>query len=70
MIWLTFHIFIKGFSGEVSPGFLEGHCRYEGSVDPPLFRVNLKDVWYTVKVDIPALKNEILVIFDVLGTEK
>ncbi|WP_261789012.1 HepT-like ribonuclease domain-containing protein [Methanosarcina siciliae] len=32
--------------------------------------VNLKDVWYTVKVDIPALKNEILAIHDVLGTEK
>jgi uncharacterized protein with HEPN domain len=34
------------------------------------FGVNLKDVWYTVKVDIPALKNEILVILDILETEK
>ena len=33
------------------------------------FGVNLKDVWYTVKVDIPALKNEILAILDVLETE-
>ena len=33
------------------------------------FGVNLKDVWYTVKVDIPALKNEILDILDVLETE-
>jgi len=34
------------------------------------FGVNLKDVWYTVKVDIPALKKEILAILDVLQTEK
>ena len=34
------------------------------------FGVNLKDVWYTVKVDIPALKNEILDILDVLETER
>lgn len=34
------------------------------------FGVNLKDVWYTVKVDIPALKNEILAILDDLETEK
>ncbi|AAM04207.1 TPA: DUF86 domain-containing protein [Methanosarcina acetivorans] len=34
------------------------------------FGVNLKDVWYTVKVDIPALKNDILAIFDALKTEK
>jgi uncharacterized protein with HEPN domain len=34
------------------------------------FGVDLKAVWNTVKVDIPALKNEILVILDVLETEK
>lgn len=34
------------------------------------FGVNLKDVWYTVKVDIPFLKDEILTILDVLETEK
>jgi uncharacterized protein with HEPN domain len=34
------------------------------------FGINLEDVWHTVKVDIPALKNEILVILDVLETEK
>ena len=34
------------------------------------FGINLEDVWHTVKVDIPALKNEILVILDVMETEK
>ncbi|KKG11667.1 hypothetical protein EO95_17135 [Methanosarcina sp. 1.H.T.1A.1] len=34
------------------------------------FGVDLKAVWYSVKVDIPALKNEILAILDVLETEK
>ena len=34
------------------------------------FGINLEDVWHTVKVDIPALKDEILVILDVLETEK
>ena len=34
------------------------------------FGVNLEDVWHTVKVDIPALKNQILVILDVLENEK
>ena len=34
------------------------------------FGFNLEDVWHTVKVDIPALKDEILVILDVLETEK
>lgn len=34
------------------------------------FGVNLKDVWYTVKVDIPALKNEILAILDDQEIEK
>jgi len=29
-----------------------------------------KGVWNTLKVDIPALKDEILTILDVLGTEK
>lgn len=33
------------------------------------FGINLKDVWHTVKVDIPALKDEILVIFDILETK-
>ncbi|HII02440.1 TPA: DUF86 domain-containing protein [Methanosarcinaceae archaeon] len=28
------------------------------------FGVNLKDVWYTVKVDIPVLKEEIMAITD------
>ncbi len=28
------------------------------------FGVNLKDVWYTVKVDIPVLKDEIMAIID------
>jgi uncharacterized protein with HEPN domain len=34
------------------------------------FGVNIEDVWHTVKVSIPALKDEILVIIDVLETEK
>lgn len=34
------------------------------------FGVNLKDVWYTVKVDIPSLKNEILAILDDQEIEK
>lgn len=34
------------------------------------FRVNIEAVWDTVKVDIPALKDEILMILDVLETEK
>ena len=34
------------------------------------FGINLEDVWHTVKVDIPALKDEILMILDVLDTEK
>jgi|SRR5665647_862593 uncharacterized protein with HEPN domain len=34
------------------------------------FGVNLEDVWHTVKVDIPALKNKILVILDILENEK
>lgn len=34
------------------------------------FGVDLKAVWDTVKIDIPALKNEILVILYVLETEK
>ena len=34
------------------------------------FGINLEDVWHTVKVDIPALKDEILVILDILETEK
>ena len=33
------------------------------------FGINLEDVWHTVKVDIPALKDEILVILDILETE-
>jgi uncharacterized protein with HEPN domain len=37
---------------------------------PHYFGINLEDVWHTVKVDIPALKDEILVILDVLETEK
>ena len=34
------------------------------------FGVNLNDVWYTVEVDIQALKDEILTILHVLETEK
>ncbi|MDR7667004.1 DUF86 domain-containing protein [Methanosarcina sp. Z-7115] len=34
------------------------------------FGINLEDVWHTVKVDIPVLKDEILVILDILETEK
>jgi uncharacterized protein with HEPN domain len=34
------------------------------------FGINLEDVWYTVKVDIPALKDEILVILEILETKK
>ncbi|HIH74463.1 MAG TPA: DUF86 domain-containing protein [Methanosarcina sp.] len=34
------------------------------------FGVNLNDVWYTVEVDIPALKDEILAILNLLETEK
>jgi uncharacterized protein with HEPN domain len=34
------------------------------------FEINLEDVWHTVKVNIPALKYEILVILDVPETEK
>jgi len=34
------------------------------------FGINLEDVWHTVKVDIPALKDEILVILDILETKK
>jgi uncharacterized protein with HEPN domain len=34
------------------------------------FGINLEDVWHTVKVDIPALKDEILMILDILETEK
>jgi uncharacterized protein with HEPN domain len=34
------------------------------------FGVNLKDVWYTVKFDIPVLKNEILAILNFQETEK
>ncbi len=30
------------------------------------FGVNLKDVWYTVQVDIPVLKDEIMAIIDTL----
>ncbi len=33
------------------------------------FGVNVEDVWHTVKVSIPALKDEILVILDALETE-
>ena len=34
------------------------------------FGINLEDVWHTVKVDIPVLKDEILVILDILETER
>ena len=34
------------------------------------FGVNLNAVWDTVKIDLPILKDEILVILDVLETEK
>jgi uncharacterized protein with HEPN domain len=34
------------------------------------FGVDLHAIWNTVKVDIPKLKDDILVILDVLGTEK
>ncbi len=34
------------------------------------FGVDLQAIWNTVKVDIPKLKDDILVILDVLGTEK
>ncbi|MDY9924864.1 DUF86 domain-containing protein [Methanosarcina sp.] len=34
------------------------------------FGVNLNDVWYTVKVDIPTLKYEILVVLGALETGK
>jgi len=34
------------------------------------FGVNLNAVWETVKIDLPILKGEILVILDVLETEK
>jgi uncharacterized protein with HEPN domain len=34
------------------------------------FGVNLNDIWYTVKVDIPTLKDEILVMLDAPETEK
>lgn len=34
------------------------------------FGINLEDVWHTVKVDIPTLKDEILMILDALETEK
>jgi len=34
------------------------------------FGVNLNAVWNTVKIDLPILKDEILVILDVLETEK
>jgi len=34
------------------------------------FGVNLNDVWYTVRVDIPTLKDGILVILDALETGK
>ena len=34
------------------------------------FGVNLNDVWYTVKVDIPVLKDEILTILNLLEAEK
>ncbi len=34
------------------------------------FGVNLNDVWYTVKIDIPVLKDEILAILHDMETEK
>jgi uncharacterized protein with HEPN domain len=34
------------------------------------FGVDLQAIWNTVKVDIPKLKDDILVILNVLGTEK
>jgi uncharacterized protein with HEPN domain len=34
------------------------------------FGVNLKAVWDTVKIDIPVLKNEIMIILNDLKTEK
>ncbi len=34
------------------------------------FGINLEDVWHTVRVDIPVLRDEILVILDVLETER
>ena len=34
------------------------------------FGVNINAVWDTVKIDLPILKDEILVILDVLETEK
>lgn len=34
------------------------------------FGVNLNAVWDTVKIDLPILKDEIMVILDVLETEK
>jgi uncharacterized protein with HEPN domain len=34
------------------------------------FGVNLEDVWHTVKVDIPALKDKILMLLHVLENEK
>lgn len=34
------------------------------------FRVNIEAVWDTIKIDIPNLKAKILMILDVLETEK